>query len=65
MKILLKNLWICKNNLLMSWLFFFCLSLVGKTSHSIFMLFSISGAYALGVTLFAILIINFGYYRKN
>ena len=65
MKTLLKDLWTCRNNLLMVWLFFFCLSLVGETPHSIFILILISGIYTLCIALFTILIIKFRYYRKN
>jgi hypothetical protein len=65
MKTLLKNLWTCRNKVLLAWLFFFCLSLVGKTPHSIFILFLISGAFSIGVTSLAILYIKSGWYRKS
>lgn len=65
MKTLLKNLWTCRNNVFIAWLFFFCLSLAGKTPHGIFILFLISGGWAIGVTLLGILYVKSGWYRKS
>lgn len=62
---ILKNLWKYKNNVLIAWLFFFMLSLVGNSPYSIFILFLISGAWAIGITLLGIMYVKSKWYQKS
>jgi NAD(P)H-nitrite reductase large subunit len=65
MKTLLENLWSCKNQVLIAWLFFFCVSLTGESPYSVYKLFLISGAFSMGITMIAILYVKSGWYRKQ
>jgi len=53
------SLWAARYTVCVAWLFFFCIALAGKTPHTIFINFLISGAFSLGIcSIFIILIIT-------
>ena len=58
MKTVIKNLWDCRNSILATWVFFFCLSLVGKTPHGILALLAISGAFVIIPTTIGLIIVK-------
>lgn len=64
MKTVFKNLWSYKNNILITWLFFFCITLIGKTPYNIFILFLISGIFSLIIILLYIFYVKSGLYQK-
>lgn len=63
MKTLLKNLWTCRKNVLVAWIFFFCLGLASGSVYNIFTVFLISIAFAIGITLLGILYVKSGWYK--
>ena len=63
---LIKNLWICRNNILTVWIFFFCLSMIGKSPYDAFTLLMISGLFSITITSLIIMLLtksNF-YFKK-
>ncbi len=65
MKTLLKNLWFCKNNIFIAWIFFFCVSLSGKSPYSMYKLFLISGTFSIGLVSLIIIYVKYNWYQKS
>jgi hypothetical protein len=63
MKTLLKNLWVCRKNVLIAWILFFCLGLAAGSAYNIFTVFLISVAFAIGVTLLGVFYVKSGWYK--
>jgi len=69
MKTFIKTFWAAfkdgKITIGFTWLFFFCVSLTGKTPHTVFENFLISGAFSIiGCSIIIILILT-GIYPSN
>ena len=64
MKKFINDLWKCKKEIGFVWLFFFLLSICGKSPHSILYLLLVSCLFSIGVTSLGILYVKSGWYRK-
>lgn len=64
MRSFLKNLWNSRINVLYTWVFFLCLTLVGKTPYSILELILISGGVSIGIITLTILFFKINSHKK-
>ena len=59
MKTFIKKLWAIRYTVAVTWLFFFCVSLAGKTPHTIFVNFLISGTFSILMCAISLLVLRY------
>jgi len=57
-----KDLLRCKSEVIKVWAFFFILSLLANSPHSVFVLFLISGGFSIFITSLAIMFVKTGHH---
>lgn len=65
MKMFVMNLFACWRNILSAWIFFFLLSLAGKSPYGLFLQVLISGAFSILITSSAIAYVKYIPIKKD